>query len=311
MKKLAVQLDPPSRLNPVTDTSFMLMEEAQQRGYSVYHYPAPLLSWRDGDIVAPLAPITIDMASSPVYRSGEPVLTSLRTMDVVLMRQDPPFDMAYITATHLLEQLGDGVQVWNNPASVRNAPEKLSILAFRDFMPPTLISRDPDAIAAFAAEHEAIVAKPLYGFGGHSVFKLARGDSNLGTLIEHWSESSREPLMWQQFRPEVSNADKRVLFIGGEVASVFGRTPGDHSIRANMRAGGKAVPSETLNARQQHICDTLAPFLLEQGLMLAGIDLIGDYLTEINVTSPTGLRAAQRLYGINLASRFWDAVEQR
>ena len=177
-------------------------------------------------------------------------------------------------------------------------------------MPPTLISRDPEANAAFAADHDAIVPKPLYGFGGRSVFNHTRVDSNLETLIEHWMEASKEPLMWQQFRPEVSSADKRVLFIDGKVAATFGRTPGENSIRANMRVGGQAVAGE-LNAKQQAICDALSPFLKAQGLMLAGIDLIGDYLTEINVTSPTGLRAAERLYGINLAATFWDAVEAK
>jgi glutathione synthase len=306
--KIAVLLDHPSKLNPISDTSFMLMEEAQRRGHRVHFYEAPQLSWREGDLLAPLSPITIDMAATPVWSAGTPALTSLRTMDVVLMRQDPPFDMAYITATHLLERIAGDVVVWNDPASVRNAPEKLSVLGFAQFMPPTLISRDPVAIAQFAAEHEAIVAKPLYGYGGRSVFKLTRGDANLETLLEHWSESSREPLMWQQFRPEVRDADKRVLFIDGQVAAVFGRTPDSGSIRANMRVGGTPVVAE-LNAKQRSICDALSPFLKQHGLMLAGIDLIGDFLTEINVTSPTGLRAAQRLYGINLAATFWDAVE--
>lgn len=286
----------------------MLMEEAQKRGHTTYFYEAHQLSWNAGDVTAPLTPITIDMQAAPVWKLGETKTTSLRGMDVVLMRQDPPFDMAYITATHILEQLSGNVAVWNNPTSVRNCPEKLSILGFGQFMPPTLISRDPAAIAQFAAQHEAIVAKPLYGFGGRSVFKLNRGDSNLETLLEHWCESSREPLMWQQFRPEVSNADKRVLFINGKVEAVFGRTPEGSSIRANMRVGGTPVMAE-LNPYQQKICDALSPFLKSHGLMLAGIDLIGDYLTEINVTSPTGLRAAQRLYGVNLAATFWDAVE--
>ncbi|MFZ4541712.1 MAG: glutathione synthase [Rickettsiales bacterium] len=306
--KIAVQLDHPSRLNPTSDTSFMLMEEAGKRGHSVSFYEAPSLSWSNGDITAPLTPITIDSATKPVFTLGETNPASLREVDIVLMRQDPPFDMSYITATHLLEHLAPEVKVWNNPASVRNAPEKLSILGFAQFMPPTLISRDPAAIAAFAEQHDAIVAKPLYGYGGRSVFKLSRGDSNLETLIEHWMEASKEPLMWQQFRPEVKNADKRVLFINGKVEAVFGRTPGDNSIRANMRVGGTPVKAE-LNAHQQHICDTLSPFLKQRGLMLAGIDLIGDFLTEINVTSPTGLRAAQKLYGLNLAATFWEAVE--
>ncbi len=308
--KIAVQLDHPSRLNPVSDTSFMLMEEARRRGHEVSFYEAPQLSWVNGDLLAPLTPITIDATATPAFTLGETKTASLNSIDVVLVRQDPPFNMAYITATHLLEQLSSNVAVWNNPAAVRNAPEKLSVLGFHRFMPPTLISRDARVIAEFAEKHEAIVAKPLYGYGGRSVFKLSRGDSNLETLIEHWMEASLEPLMWQEFRPEVKNADKRVLFIDGEVAAVFGRTPDEGSIRANMRVGGKPVAAE-LNAKQQEICAALSPFLKAQGLMLAGIDLIGDFLTEINVTSPTGLRAAQKLYGTNLATRFWEAVEKR
>lgn len=306
--KIAVQLDHPTRLNPVGDTSFMLIEEAQARGHHVYFYEAPALSWINGDVRAPLATIHIDMAAHPVWALGEANESSLFDMDVVLMRQDPPFDMAYITATHLLERLAPKVKVWNNPAAVRNAPEKLSILGLAQFMPETLISRDLNAITAFVSQHEAIVAKPLYGYGGRSVFKLNRGDSNLETLLEHWCETSREPLMWQEFRPEVSNADKRVLFINGTVEAVFGRVPHSGSIRANMRVGGAPITAE-LTPRQQEICAAIAPFLKAQGLMLAGIDLIGDYLTEINVTSPTGLRAAERLYGVNLATTFWDAVE--
>lgn len=308
--KIALQLDHPSKLNPAGDTSFAIIEEAQKRGHSIHFYEAPQLSWHGGDVLAPLTPLKIDVSTKPAYTLGETKPTSLRSMDVVLMRQDPPFDMSYITATHLLDQLAGDVAVWNNPTGVRNCPEKMSILGFHQFMPPTLISRDPAVIATFASEHEAIVAKPLYGYGGRSVFKLSRGDSNLETLLEHWSEANKEPLMWQQFRPEVKNADKRVLFIDGQVAAAFGREPAENSIRANMRVGGKPVSAE-LNAKQQSICDALSPFLKAQGLMLAGIDLIGDFLTEINVTSPTGFRAAERLYGINLAATFWDAIEKQ
>ena len=308
--KIAIQLDHPSKLNAAGDTSFSILEEAQKRGHAIHFYEAPQLSWQGGDVLAPLTPLKLDMAAKPVYQLGETKLTSLRSMDVILMRQDPPFDMSYITATHLLEQLKGDVAVWNDPAGVRNAPEKMSILGFHQFMPPTLISRDPAVIAKFASEHEAIVAKPLYGYGGRSVFKLTRGDSNLETLLEHWSEANKEPLMWQQFRPEVSKADKRVLFIDGKVAAAFGREPAENSIRANMRVGGKPVTAE-LNTKQQEICAALSPYLKKEGLMLAGIDLIGDYLTEINVTSPTGFRAAERLYGFNLAATFWDAVEKQ
>ncbi len=306
--KIAVQMDHPSRLNSASDTTFALIEEAQKRGHAVSFYEAPMLSWKAGDITAPLAPITIDMQASPVWKLGDVKATSLKEMDVVLMRQDPPFHMAYITATHLLEQLPTNVKVLNSPSGVRNLPEKISILGFAQFMPPTLISRDPNEIHAFAAQHKTIVAKPLYGFGGRSVYKLSAGDSNIDTLIEQWSELSPEPLMWQAFLPQVASEDKRILFIGGEVASVFARVPAEGSIRANMRVGGTPVKSE-LTAKQKEICAALTPFLKENGIMLAGIDVIGDYLTEINVTSPTGLRAVQKLYGINLAKKFWGAVE--
>lgn len=306
--KIAVQMDHPSRLNPAGDSTFMLIEEAARRGHDVYFYEAPMLSWQMGDLTAPLAPITIDMQASPAWKLGTATRTSLRSMDTILMRQDPPFHMAYITATHLLEQIVSDVPVWNNPASVRNFPEKLSILGFDRYMPSTLISRDAEEIHAFAKTHGTVVAKPLYGFGGRSVYKLGAGDSNIDTLIEQWSELSPEPLMWQAFLPQVAAEDKRVLFIGGDVASVFTRVPAEGSIRANMRVGGTPKATE-LSPRQQEICTALSPFLKQHGLMLAGIDLIGDYLTEINVTSPTGLRAAQALYGVNLASTFWDRVE--
>ncbi len=306
---LAIQLDPPATLKPTTDTSLMLMAEAARRGYEVAYYLPQELSWRAGEILAPLTPITLDFSATPFFQSGEPTLTPLAEASVVLMRQDPPFDMGYITATHLLEQLPATTPVWNRPAGVRNAPEKLSALGFRQYLPPTLISRDLEVIHAFAEEHAAIVAKPLYGFGGHSVFKFARGDRNLETLLEQWCQTSREPLMWQAFLPEVKDADRRVIFIGGEVAATFRRVPEEGSIRANMRAGGKAVADAELSSQQQEVCAALGPFLRREGLLLAGIDFIGDYLTEINVTCPTGLRAAERLYGINLATRFWDAVE--
>lgn len=306
--RIAVQMDPPSGLKPLTDTTFMLIAEACARDHQVYWYEPQGLSWAMGDLRAPLTPITVHYDRSPIFTLGDTTTESLRAMDVVLMRQDPPFHMAYVTATHLLEQIMPDVAVWNHPGSVRNAPEKLSILGFAPYMPPTLISRDPSEIHAFAQAHGTVVAKPLYGFGGRSVYKLAKDDSNIDTLIEQWSELSPEPLMWQAFLPQVTSEDKRVLFIDGEVASVFGRVPEEGSIRANMRVGGTPQATE-LSPRQQEICTALTPFLKQQGLMLAGVDLIGDYLTEINVTSPTGLRAAEKLYGLNLAATFWDAVE--
>lgn len=307
--KIAIQMDHPSRLTPKSDSTFFLIEEACARGHATYYYAAPTLSWCDGALTAPLAPITIDTARSPIFTLGEAAPTPLADMDVILMRQDPPFDMSYITATHLLEQLPASVRVFNRPAAVRNFPEKLSILSFTRFMPPTLISRDPQEIHRFAAQHSAIVAKPLYGYGGRSVYKFTLGDGNLDTLIEQWGERSLEPLMWQAFIPAVAHEDKRILFIDGAVACAFARIPEHGSIRANMRVGGTPQKTE-LSPRQQTICDALGPFLKESGLMFAGVDVIGDYLTEINVTSPTGLRATEALYGLNLAAQFWDAVEK-
>jgi glutathione synthase len=304
---IAVQMDHPSRLNPVSDTSFMLIEEAARRSHAVYFYEAPMLSWRDGTLTAPLAPITLDFSQTPCWQLGETTRRPLAEMNVVLMRQDPPFDMGYITATHLLEQLPPEVRVLNHPKGVRNAPEKLSSLAFARFMPPTLISRDSAEIHGFIKACGHVVAKPLYGYGGRGVFKLSAEDSNIDTLLEQWSEQSREPLMWQQFLPEVAREDKRVLFVYGKVEAVFGRIPAEGSIRANMRVGGAPVAT-TLTPKQAEICAALAPFLIAEGLVLAGIDLIGDWLTEINVTSPTGLRAAERLYSKNLAATFWDGV---
>ena len=306
--RVAFQMDHPSKLNPKSDTTFMLIEEALSRGHECYYYPVELLSWRHGELVARMQRIHIDAAKTPVWSLGDEEQCALHTCDVVFMRQDPPFDMRYITATHLLEQLPATTRVVNDAAGVRNAPEKLSPLAFRQFMPPTLISLDVAEINAFAREQGTIVAKPLYGYGGRSVFKLAATDPNIETLIEHWMERGHEPLMWQQFRPEVASSDKRILLIDGEVASVFQRKPADNSIRANMRVGGTPEKA-TLTPREEEICAAIGPMLKAQGLMLTGLDVIGSYLTEINVTSPTGLRAAQALYGVNLATTIWNRLE--
>ncbi len=306
--RVAFQMDHPAKLNAKADTSFMLIEEAIARGHECYYYPVENLSWRHGEVGAVLQRIALDPSKNPVWSLGAPEPHSLHAFDVVWMRQDPPFDMRYITATHLLEQLQPDTRVFNDPAGVRNAPEKISPLAFRQFMPPTLISLDVAEITAFAREQGTIVAKPLYGYGGRSVFKLAATDPNIETLIEHWMERGLEPLMWQQFRAEVANSDKRILLIDGEVASVFQRKPADNSIRANMRVGGQPEKA-TLTPREEEICAAIGPMLKAQGLMLTGLDVIGSYLTEINVTSPTGLRAAQTLYGVNLAATVWDAIE--
>lgn len=304
---IAVQMDHPSRLNTPLDTTVMLIEEAQRRGATVYFYEPASLSWQSGALLVKAAAITVAAGASLAVTLGEPRTLDLTTASAVLMRQDPPFDMTYITYTHLLEQLPASVRVLNDPAGVRNAPEKLSALALAPLMPPTLISRDPEAIRDFAAAQGHIVCKPLYGFGGGGVYRFDAQDGNLETLLEWWLSYSREPLMWQAFVPQVAQLDTRVILIDGEICSSFRRIPPPQSIRANMRVGGQAVAGE-LTPRQREICDAVRPMLREQGLYLTGLDLIGDYLTEINVTSPTGLRAAQRLYGVNLAATFWDQL---
>ncbi len=286
----------------------MLIAEALKRGMECFFYEARDLAWHAGEITAPLAPIVTDTASPIGFRLGDAKRQSLRDMDVVWMRQDPPFDMAYITATHLLEHLLPHVKVVNHPAGVRNAPEKLSALAYGEYMPPTLISSDAAAIHNFARTHGSVVAKPLYGYGGHGVFQFGAGDPNIDTLLEQQRLASAEPLMWQAFLPEVKTKDMRVLLIAGEVAGYFYRIPAPDSIRANMRAGGTPQSAQTLSSRQTDVCERLKPWLLDQGLLLAGLDFIGDYLTEINVTSPTGLRVIEQLEGRNLARMLWDQV---
>jgi glutathione synthase len=308
MKKVAFQMDPPSTLNVKSDTTLMLAEEAQRRGYDCYYYTPDDLSWSEGEVLATLRPMDVDTEHHNFCELGEGTLTSLQDFDIVWMRQDPPFDLSYISATHILEHLKGSVRVFNDPKGVRESPEKLSPLFFKEFMPPTLISRDINAIRAFAQNHTTIVAKPLYGFGGRSVFKLSVDDPNLITLLEHWTETSREPLMWQAFLPEVNKEDRRIILIDGEIAAVFGRKPLQGSIRANMRVGGEPMAA-SLTRQQEKICATIRPYLKEHGLLLVGLDVIGDYLTEINVTSPTGLRAVERLYGENLAKKLWDKIE--
>ena len=300
--RVAFQMDALSRLNLATDTTLMLAEEALARGFTCYHYRPDQLSWRDGALVAPLCALTY---TGGQWQLGAPATTALDTMDVIWMRQDPPFDLRYITACHLLELLPPTTRVVNDPHGVRNAPEKLAPLAFRTFMPPTLISLDLNEILDFTRDHGTIVAKPLYGYGGRSVFKYSAGESNIDTLVEMLAERGEEPWMWQQFLPAVATSDKRILLIDGQVASVFQRRPAEGSIRANMRVGGTPEKA-TLTPREEEICTAVAPSLHQQGILLAGLDVIGDHLTEINVTSPTGLRAAQALYGTNLAATLWD-----
>ena len=301
-------MDHPSRLHAATDTTFMLIEEAMRRGIACEFFTPIDLSWRGGEVLARTQPITVDMSQGQAWMLGEARTQSLHEVGVVWMRQDPPFNMSYVTATHLLEHLAPETKVVNDPAGVRNAPEKLFPLHFAPFMPPTLVSMDPTVIHAFAKSHGTIVGKPLHGYGGRSIFKLDASDPNIDTLIEHWREAANEPLMWQAFLKEVATQDTRVLMVDGEISAFFHRQPPAGSIRANMRAGGSARKQDVLSDRQQSICEAMGPALRQHGLLLAGLDLIGDYLTEINVTSPTGLRAAHKLTGANLAAKLWDKL---
>jgi glutathione synthase len=307
MINIAFQIDEPRSLKPQGDSSLMLIEEACLRGYNCWHYHPSQLSWRAGELAAPLTPITVDMRRDDWLQLGEAQLMPLVQMQAIWVRQDPPYDMHYLTATYLLEQLPKTVQIFNDPAGLRNAPEKLSPLQFGEFIAPTLISSDEAVIADFIAEHREVVAKPLYGFGGHSVFRFKQGDANIAVFLEHIRGVDNLPWMWQAFLPEVAKGERRILLVDGEVAGIFGREPEQGSIRANMRVGGTPVAAE-LTAGQAAICAAIKPYLQQQKLFFAGIDVIGDYLTEINVTSPTGLRAAQRLYGVNIAALIWDKI---
>jgi len=303
--RIAFQMDAPKGLNPRSDSTLMLIEEAQKRGHHCLCYHPSQLIWESGVLRAPLTPIRVDMQANAWLQLGDTAITPLAEMDIIWMRQDPPYDMHYLTATYLLEQLP--VRVLNHPTGVRNAPEKLSPLRFSQFLPPTLITTEDAAIYEFAATHRDVVAKPLYGFGGHSIFRFKQGDGNLEVFLEHSRAQSPIPWMWQAFVPEVAKGERRIILLEGEVAAVFGRQPHEGSIRANMRVGGTPVKAE-ITPMQAEICATVAPYLREGGLFFVGLDVIGDYLTEINVTSPTGMRAVAALYGKNLAAEIWDRL---
>lgn len=305
--RIAFQMDPPAGLKPASDSSLALMEEAQARGATCYYYAPRTLSWHGGQLTARAQRMHVHLDQTPYYTLDEEETLVLDSCDVVLVRQDPPFDMHYITATYLLERLPARVQVLNHPATLRNAPEKLSVTKFSQFMPPTLISEEAHAVDAFIRTHGKVVAKPLYGFGGHDVFVFEKGDPNLDTFLEHWRSMRGGALVWQAFLPDVAQHECRILFINGAVAANFARIPVEGSIRSNMRVGG-TPKTHTLTDAQRTCCEALGPWLKASGIMLAGVDMIGAHLIEINITSPTGLRAAQTLYGHNLAAMFWDAL---
>jgi glutathione synthase len=308
--KVAIQMDHVSTIDIEGDSTFVLGLEAQRRGYEVWHYTPPDLSFRDRKVTARAQPLTLRREKGNHFTLGEPQTLVLATMDVVLLRQDPPFDMSYITTTHMLEHIHPRTLVVNDPASVRNAPEKLFVTHFDNVMPPTLISSDARAIRAFWKEHKEIILKPLFGNGGTGVFRVRPDDENFNSLLEMFSQRSREPLIAQRYLPEVRKGDKRIILIDGKAAGVINRVPAEGEARSNMHVGGKAV-KETLSKRDQEICEIIGPELAKRGLIFVGIDVIGDYLTEINVTSPTGLQQINRFDDVSLEAQIWDRIEVR
>ena len=307
---VAIQMDPIEGINIDADSTFALALEAQARGHRLLHSLPQHLSFAHGKVRAKARALTVRREKGNHFTLGPYETVDLAETDVVLMRQDPPFDMAYITATHILEHIHPDTLVVNDPFHVRNAPEKLFVTHFPDLMPPTLITSDPAEIAAFREAHKDIIIKPLYGNGGASVFRIAPGDTNLNSLVELFQTVFREPFMIQQYRPEVRGGDKRIILIDGEVVGAINRVPAPDDTRSNMHVGGKAQPTE-LTPRDLEICERLKPELKRRGLIFTGIDVIGPYLTEINVTSPTGIRQIEAFGGPNIAAIFWDAVEER
>ena len=308
---VAIQMDPIDTIDIDADSTFALALEAQARGHALFHYLPEALSLHDGRLYARAQPLEVFRRRGDHHRFGHFEELDLAGVDVILMRQDPPFDMAYITATHLLELLPDnGPLVVNDPAAVRNAPEKLFVLRFKELMPPTLLTRDRDAIRGFWKEHGDIIVKPLFGNGGAGVFRLRPGDENLTALLEMYESIQREPVMVQRYLPEVRRGDKRIILVEGEAKGAVLRVPPEGEARANLHVGARPVKTE-LTTRDREICDAIGPTLRAQGLVFVGIDVIGDFLTEINVTSPTGIQEIARLDGIEIAPKIWDAVEAR
>ncbi len=309
--KVAVQMDHVATINPLGDSTFAMMLEAQARGHELLHYTPDTLSL-NGNVVSALAqPITVkDAEKGSHFTLGEASRVDLSTQDVVLMRQDPPFDMNYITLTHLLERIHPKTLVVNPPAAVRNAPEKILVTEFPELMPPTLVTRDRAEIHAFRKQHGNIIVKPLYGNGGAGVFFIQEGDHNLASLLELFEANYREPFMVQRYLPDVRKGDKRIIIIDGEPVMGLNRIPADGEARSNMHVGGRPELSP-LTAREKEICAAIGPALKERDMIFVGIDVIGGYLTEINVTSPTGIREIKRFGGPDIAVLIWDAIEKR
>lgn len=306
--RVAIQMDPVADIDITGDTSFAFALEAQQRGHELFYYLPDSLSLVNSRLYARIMKLTVRDEIGNHYDEGEAEFRPLDDMNVILMRQDPPFDMAYITATHLLEHLPSTTMVVNHPAEVRNAPEKILVLDFPELMPPTLVSRDVDVISGFRQDHKDIIIKPLYGNGGAGVFLVREGDKNFNALLEMFFANSREPVMVQAYLAEVSQGDKRIILIDGEPVGAINRIPAKDEARSNMHVGGQAVATE-LSMRDKEICAAIGPTLKSRSLLFVGIDVIGDYITEINVTSPTGIREFERFTGISLAAKTWDAIE--
>ncbi|HEV2079583.1 MAG TPA: glutathione synthase [Allosphingosinicella sp.] len=310
--RVAVQMDPMEGINIAGDSTFAIMLGAQVRGHSLYHYLPEDLSYVDGRVCAGAHPVTVQQVEGDHYRFGEWTVLDLGTdVDVVLMRQDPPFDLGYITASHLLERIQNETLVVNDPANVRNAPEKVWVLDFARFMPPSVITRSVGVARRFLEEHGEIVVKPLHGNGGKAIFKIGRDGANLSSLIEVFNTAYREPHMVQAFLPAVAEGDKRIVLVHGEVAGAVNRLPGEGEIRSNLAVGGTAAKTE-LTDREREICAAIGPELKKRGLLFVGIDVIGgEWLTEINVTSPTGIVAIDRFNGTDTPALIWDAIEAK
>ncbi|MFL6773116.1 MAG: glutathione synthase [Sphingomicrobium sp.] len=309
---VAVQMDPLETINIAGDSTFAIMLKAQELGHTLYHYTPDALSWAEGRLWTMGYPVTLQRVAGDHYRFGEPQILDLgKDVDVVLMRQDPPFDLGYITATHLLERIKDETLIVNDPAAVRNAPEKLWVLDFAEFMPPTAITRSLGVARKVLAEHGDIVVKPVHGFAGGSVFRVGSDGRNLASLMELFNRTYREPHVLQKFVPEIAAGDKRIVLVDGEIAGAVNRVPGEGEIRSNLAVGGKAAKTE-LTDREREICAVLGPECRKRGLLFVGIDVIGGrWLTEINVTSPTGIVALDTFNGTDTPALIWDAIDRR
>lgn len=306
--RVALQMDPLDSINPHSDSTLLIAREAEARGHDIFYYNPEHLTYREGSVVARGRKVKFVDVEGSHFALGEPWHEPLHDMDVVLLRQDPPFNMTYLSTTYLLEQVMGEALVVNNPVSVRNFPEKIFPTLLEHYMPPTLITADVQAIEEFRRDEKDIIIKPLYGYGGRSVLRIKPDDQNFHALMEMQFAGGKEPVMVQRFLPEVASEDKRIIMFDGEVAGVLGRIPADDDIRANMRVGGTPAIA-SLSEKQLALCDELGEMLREEGILFAGVDLIGNYLTEVNTTSPTGIAAVNKLYGAKLESSFWDVVE--